>query len=155
MRPAQAGISSSRPSQRSDLLRPYRFTSAVDFGENRRYLKYVLPPVALFAGLYLALPEAMEAPTDRLIHHRTEGLDMPDFRLVHEGGLRTIARTDFTLTIRTVGTVVPAGGRAGRRRPVPHGTQCRRRLGAHLPRGPGNHGPRGVCPRHTRIGPCA
>ena len=93
--------------QRSDLLRPYRFTSAVDFGENRRYLKYVLPPVALFAGLYLALPEAMEAPTDRLIHHRTETLDLPDFRLVHEGELRTIARTDFTLTIRTVGTVAP------------------------------------------------
>ena len=94
--------------QRSDQLRPYRFTSAVDFGENRRYLKYVLPPVALFAGLYLALPEAMEAPTDRLIHHRTEALDLPDFRLVHDGEVRTIARTDFTLTIRTEGTVVPA-----------------------------------------------
>lgn len=94
--------------QRSDQLRPYRFTSAVDFGENRRYLKFVLPPIALFAGLYLALPEAMEAPTDRLIHHRTEALDMPDFRLVHDGDLRTIARTDYTLTIRTVGTVVPA-----------------------------------------------
>ena len=84
--------------QRSDQLRPYRFTSAVDFGENRRYLKFVLPPIALFAGLYLALPEAMEAPTDRLIHHRTEALDMPDFRLVHDGDLRTIARTDYTRT---------------------------------------------------------
>jgi len=94
--------------QRRDQLRPYNFTSAVDFGENQRYLKYALPPIALFAGLYMALPEAMEAPTDRLIHHRTETIDQPDFRLVHEGGLRAIARTDFTLTIRAVGTVVPA-----------------------------------------------
>ena len=94
--------------QRSDQLRPYRFTAAVDFGENRRYLKYALPPLALFAGLYLALPGAMEAPTDRLIHHRTEALDMPDFRLVHDGPSEALARTDYTLTVRTVGTVVPA-----------------------------------------------
>ena len=94
--------------QRSDQLRPYPFTSAVDFKENRKYLKYALPPIALFAGLYLILPEAMEAPTDRLIHHRTEALDIPDFRLVVDGELRTIARTDFTLTVRAVGTVVPA-----------------------------------------------
>ena len=94
--------------QRSDQLRPYRFTAAVDFGENRRYLKFVLPPLALFAGLYLLLPEAMEAPTERLIHHRTEAIAMPDFRLVHDGPLEALARTDYTLTIRTVGTVVPA-----------------------------------------------
>ena len=68
--------------QRSKQLRPYPFTSAVDFKENRKYLKYALPPIALFAGLYLILPEAMEDPTDRLIHHRTEVIDMPDFRLV-------------------------------------------------------------------------
>ena len=94
--------------QRSSQLKPYRFTAAVDFGENKRYLKYVLPPIVLFAGLYLALPDAMEAPTARLIHHRTEPLDMPDFRLVHDGALATLARTDYTLVIRTVGTVVPA-----------------------------------------------
>lgn len=94
--------------QRSEQLKPYRFTSAVDFGENRRYLKYALPPLVLFAGLYLALPEAMEAPTDRLIHHRTEAIIMPDFRLVHDGSLEALARTDFTLNIRTEGSVVPA-----------------------------------------------
>lgn len=94
--------------QRSQELKPYRFTSAVDFGENRKYLKYVLPPLLLFAGLYLALPEAMEAPTDRLIHHRTEALDIPDFRLVQVGELVAIERTDFTLQIKTIGSVVPA-----------------------------------------------
>ena len=55
----------------------------------------VLPPSPCSPGLYLALPEAMEAPTDRLIHHRTEALDMPDFRLVHDGNLQAIARTDY------------------------------------------------------------
>ena len=94
--------------QRSDQLRPYRFTSAVDFGENRRYLKYAIPSLLLFAGLYLALPEAMEAPTDRLIHHRTEAIDLPEYRLVGPDVLEAIARTDYTLVIETVGTVVPA-----------------------------------------------
>ncbi|MDA8901270.1 DUF4175 family protein [bacterium] len=93
--------------QRSSQLKPYRFTSAVDFGENRQYLKFALPPIFLFAGLYLALPEAMEAPTDRLLHHRTEVVKTPDFRLVHSGQLQAIARTDYTLNIRTEGSVVP------------------------------------------------
>ncbi len=31
--------------QRSSQLKPYRFTSAVDFGENRQYLKFALPPI--------------------------------------------------------------------------------------------------------------
>ena len=81
----QSSDSSSRPSQRSDPPAPLPVHRCRRLRRNRRYLKYALPPVALFAGLYLALPEAMEAPTDRLIHHRTEALDMPDFRLVHDG----------------------------------------------------------------------
>ena len=93
--------------QRSEQLRPYRFSAAVDFGENRRYLKYVLPPMIVFAALYILAPEAVEAPTDRLIRHRTELVVPPDFRLVCDQELEAIAQSDFTLTIRTVGTVVP------------------------------------------------
>lgn len=94
--------------QRSEQLRPYRFTSAIDFGENRRYLKYALPPMAAFASLYLMVPEAVEAPTERLIRHRTELVAPPDFRLFHDGPLEVIAQSDFTLSIRTEGTVVPS-----------------------------------------------
>ncbi len=47
----------------------------------------------------------MEAPTDRLLHHRTEVVKTPDFRLVHSGQLQAIARTDYTLNIRTEGSV--------------------------------------------------
>ena len=93
--------------QRSEQLRPYRFTAAVDFGENRRYVKYVLPPMLVFAALYILVPEAVDAPTERLIRHRTELVIPPDFRLVCDQDLEAIAQSDFTLTIRTEGTVVP------------------------------------------------
>lgn len=93
--------------QRSDQLRPYRFTSAVDFGENRRYLKYVLPPMLAFAALYTLMPEAVDAPTERLIRHRTELIVPPDFRLLCDGPLETVAQSDFTLSVRTEGSVVP------------------------------------------------
>ena len=93
--------------QRSEQLRPYRFTAAVDFGENRRYLKYALPPMVVFAALYTLVPEAVDAPTDRLIRHRTELVAPPDFRLFCDGPLEAVAQSDFTLTVRTEGTVVP------------------------------------------------
>ena len=93
--------------QRSEQLRPYRFTAAVDFGENRRYVKYVLPPMVVFAALYILVPEAVDAPTERLIRHRTELVIPPDFRLMCDQELEAIAQSDFTLTIRTEGTVVP------------------------------------------------
>ncbi len=94
--------------QRSEQLRPFRFTAAVDFGENRRYFKYVLPPMLAFAALYLVVPEVVEAPTERLIRHRTELVASPDFRLFCDGPLEAIAQTDYTLQIRTEGTVVPS-----------------------------------------------
>ena len=94
--------------QRSEQLRPYRFSSAIDFGENRRYLKYALPPMAVFAGIYLVIPDAVEAPTERLIRHRTEWAATPDFRLFCDGPLEAVAQSDFTLEIRTEGTVVPS-----------------------------------------------
>jgi len=93
--------------QRSEQLRPYRFSAAVDFGENRRYLKYVLPPMLVFAALYILVPEAVDAPTERLIRHRTELVIPPDFRLMCDQELEAIAQSDFTLTVRTEGTVVP------------------------------------------------
>ncbi len=94
--------------QRSEQLRPYRFSAAVDFGENQRYLKYVLPPMLVFAALYILVPEAVDAPTERLIRHRTELVIPPDFRLICDQELEAIAQSDFTLTVRTEGTVVPA-----------------------------------------------
>jgi len=93
--------------QRSEKLRPYRFSAAVDFGENRRYLKYAVPPMLVFVGIYMLIPDAVEAPTERLIRHRTEWVATPDFRLVCDGPLTAVAQSDFTLTIRTEGSVVP------------------------------------------------
>ena len=94
--------------QRSEQLSPYRFSAAVDFGENRRYLKYVVPPMLAFAALYLIVPEAVEAPTDRLIRHRTDLVAPPDFRLFCDDPLEAIAQSDFILRIRTEGSVVPS-----------------------------------------------
>ena len=93
--------------QRSAQLRPYSFTAAVDFGENRRYLKYALPPMAVFAALYIVVPEAVDAPTERLIRHRADLVAPPDFRLFCDGPLEAVAQSDFTLEVRTEGSVVP------------------------------------------------
>ena len=55
--------------QKMSELRPVPFSSAVDFRENRKYLKWVLPPVSIVLILLFAAPSILTKPTERLIKH--------------------------------------------------------------------------------------
>ena len=94
--------------QRAEGLRPYRFTAAVDFGENRRFLRYAIPPVLLLAVAWWVKPEALEGSADRLIRHRTEVVAEAAFRLeLLESEIEVLERADATVVVRTVGGVIP------------------------------------------------
>ncbi len=95
--------------QRSDALRPYKFTSAVDFGENRRFLRYAVPPLVVLAVTWWAQPEALEGSTDRLMRHRTEVVAEAAFRLeLLEAEIEVLERDDATVVVRAVGGVIPS-----------------------------------------------
>ncbi|MEY3397709.1 MAG: hypothetical protein RL220_303, partial [Bacteroidota bacterium] len=55
--------------QKIAALKPVPFTSAIDLRQNRRYLKYALPPIGVVLILLFAAPSVLTKPTDRLIRH--------------------------------------------------------------------------------------
>jgi hypothetical protein len=53
-------------------MRPVPFTAAIDLGQNRKYLRYAIPPVAVIIILLFAAPSILKEGTDRLVRHSEE-----------------------------------------------------------------------------------
>ncbi|NNE56106.1 MAG: DUF4175 domain-containing protein, partial [Flavobacteriales bacterium] len=94
--------------QRIDELKPIPFTSAVDFGENRKYLKYVLPPLAVILVLLVAAPDVLSESTERLVRH-TENIEKlaPYSITILNDDLSVAENKDFTLGVQLAGDVIP------------------------------------------------
>jgi hypothetical protein len=89
-------------------LRPIPFSSAVDFKENKKYLKWALPPVGLFLVLLFAAPSVITKPTDRLIRH---GQIIPEeapftIKLLNPA-LTVIENQDIELQVELSGAEIP------------------------------------------------
>ena len=96
--------------QKANQLRPVPFSSAVDFRENRKYIKWVLPPVSVFLILLFAAPSILTKPTDRLIRHGQLIAEEAPFRidLINADDLHAIEEnTDVTLHVELTGDQIP------------------------------------------------
>ena len=94
--------------QRTRELSPVPFTAAIDLGENRRYLKWVLPPVAVIIGLVILAPSFIGESTDRLIRYNEEIIPLAPFSLELSSGALTVAeREDYVLTVDVDGSTIP------------------------------------------------
>lgn len=94
--------------QKISDLRPVPFSSAVDFRENKKYLKWALPPIGLFIVLLFAAPSVITKSTERLIKH---GQIIPEeapftIRLVNEN-LTAVENQDIELQIELSGNEIP------------------------------------------------
>src|SRR5690606_38701195 len=58
--------------QRTRELSLFNFPQAVDFKSNRRYLKYVAPPVAIGIVLLMFIPQFFTEGTERIINFNKE-----------------------------------------------------------------------------------
>lgn len=95
--------------QRIKHLRPVPFSSAIDFKENRRYLKYAIPPVAVFLILLFAAPSVLTKPTERLIRHdQLIAEEAPFVFIIENHELRAAQNEDFTLELSVKGNEIPA-----------------------------------------------
>lgn len=89
-------------------LKPVPFTDAIDLSENRRYLKYALPPLLLLVVLLIAAPNVLTESTTRIVRH-TEAFDpVAPFEFVIENeALECATNSDFGLEVRLVGEQIP------------------------------------------------
>jgi hypothetical protein len=94
--------------QKIGELRPVPFSSAIDFRENRKYLKWVLPPVSIVLILLFAAPSILTKPTERLIKHGQIVAEEAPFTIrVTNENLTTPENEDYTVSIELSGNEIP------------------------------------------------
>ena len=94
--------------QKIAALKPVPFSSAIDLRQNRKYLTYAIPPIAVVLILLFAAPSILTKPTERLIKH---GQIVPEeapfkIQLLNES-LRLPENADITIDILVKGNEIP------------------------------------------------
>ena len=94
--------------QRTSELSPVPFTSAIDLSENRKYLKYALPPVAIILVILFAAPSLLKDSTDRLIRFNEDIVPIAPFTLnLVNDAMEVTERDDFKLLVDANGESIP------------------------------------------------
>ena len=95
--------------QKIDDLKPVPFVSAVNLGENRKYLRYALIPLVALGVVFFSSPSLIKDSTQRLLNHNTY-FEKPApfvFEVVNKN-LRAVQQSDFTLDVMVKGEEIPA-----------------------------------------------
>lgn len=95
--------------QKINELHPIPFVKAIDFGKNKKYLKYALPPLVVILFLLIAAPNLIKESTKHYVQHDTHFERKAPFEFVIDPSnpLRTIQFADYALKMRTEGNFLP------------------------------------------------
>jgi hypothetical protein len=94
--------------QRSEQLLVTRFANAIQLGQNRRYLKYAIPPLAVILGILLLNPSFFTNSSNRLVQYREEFVEEAPFQfVVDQKTLKAYRNEDLPFTVRLTGSALP------------------------------------------------
>jgi len=96
-------------SQKSTEVGNVRFAEAINFSENRKYLKYLLPPIAIVLIILLAAPQMFTESTPRLINYKKAFAPVAPFQfnLVNQD-LTAFKNEDYHLQLGFTGSAIPS-----------------------------------------------
>lgn len=106
--PEQRALIDAAIAQRTRELGPIAFVNAIDLRQNKRYLRYALPPIAILAALLFAAPSLLTGPTKRLIAHGSEFIPEAPFRFILQSDTLEVPEAqDFEITVAIEGQAIP------------------------------------------------
>lgn len=96
--------------QKSSEISPVPFRSAIDLSQNRKYLKYALPPLALLVIILFAAPSLIKESTNRLIRNNDTFEQPAPFKFVIDDSqkLEVVQYADYPVNVKVEGDVLPA-----------------------------------------------
>ncbi|MBS1739744.1 MAG: hypothetical protein JST88_04280 [Bacteroidetes bacterium] len=94
--------------QKSKQIAVIPFAKAVDFSENKKYLPYLIPLVAIAILIFVFSPSIFIDASERLLQP-TKAFEKPaPFQfIVQSKPLQTVRNSDFLLKVQMVGNVIP------------------------------------------------
>ncbi len=94
--------------QKSDEIKLVPFKSAINLSQNRKYLRYALPPLLLLLVLLFAAPSVIRDSTFRLINSGKEFFRPAPFSFdIEEDKLSVVQFGDFPLKVKIEGDQLP------------------------------------------------
>lgn len=95
--------------QKSSELQPIPFAKAIDFKQNKKYLKYaVLPIIVYVISLFTTTNGFINDSLERVVNYRTAYNPPAPFAfIVENNSLNVIQGEPITLAIKTIGNVAP------------------------------------------------
>lgn len=94
--------------QKSEALKPVPFTAAINLQENRKYLKFIFPPLLLFIALLFFRPNLIKDSTNRLVQNNVAfEKPMPFYFEIINEDLKAIQFEDYKLNILIIGEELP------------------------------------------------
>ncbi len=94
--------------QKSEEIKPVPFRSAINLNQNRKYLRYALPPLLLLVVLLFAAPSIISESTSRLIHNNREYVKPAPFHyLINKEDLSVVQFEDYLLSVKIEGDELP------------------------------------------------
>ena len=94
--------------QKSEEIRLVPFKAAIDLAQNKKYLRFALPPMLILLVLLFAAPSVIQESTYRLLNTSREFFRPAPFGFsLEETALRVVQYEDFTLNIAIEGDQLP------------------------------------------------
>ena len=94
--------------QKSEEIKPVPFQAAINLAQNRKYLRYALPPLLVLLVLLFAAPSVIRDSTQRLIQNGKEFLRPAPFAFkLDEKKLTVVQYEDYDLQIKVDGAILP------------------------------------------------
>ena len=95
--------------QKIEEMKPVPFVTAINIGDNKKYLRFALIPLVVLILLVFTAPSVVKDSTQRLIRHETH-FDKPapfTFEILNKD-LKAVQQQDFQLDIRINSNEIPA-----------------------------------------------
>ena len=106
--PAELDLVEASIHQRIEQLNPIPFNAAIDFSENKKYLKYLIIPFFLFGIISFWNMNIITNSTQRLIHHNIEIEETAPFEFIIENkDLKVLQQENYDLKIKIKGDYIP------------------------------------------------
>ena len=94
--------------QKIAQLKPVPFAAAINFQENKKYLKFLLVPLAIIIGLAAFEPKVIKDSTQRIVAYNTEFVKQAPYEItIENNSLTAFKNEDFKLKVRLTGDEVP------------------------------------------------
>ncbi|TDE08867.1 ATPase [Dyadobacter psychrotolerans] len=93
--------------QKSGQLLIVKFSDAIKFNENKKWMRYAIFPIAAIAVILLFNPSFFTSSSDRIIHFQKNYTYAPFSFAIQNKNLKAFRNEDFTLKLKLKGEALP------------------------------------------------